>query len=778
MLVVSSCTPDIPPTKNEAVSGGKSGSNAVFSSNSVDSTSRADPGYLQYLYKLSMLGKSAELAAIVSGSGLGWRVAGSSQNHGDLLTLAGVWVRIHPQTVLAPGQSSPLAQLAGPIVWGALNRGGIGGLYVAPAGGSGALWDYQRDQLFSDNEDVAQYDFALYLGKDDVYKDIVRNATTFRSFMGGDLVSAATGVGPDFFLAVRDYRNFAGSYCMVEVPREHWANLPQVTAEWELKPLSPDQTEALEAKGLIPSVLNQEILNFLPNSGWGATSEVRGVDGKARRWVYRYFGDYKRPVLNWADPSATARQVLSGSVVRQVGLLGNALNGFSVQPFIGLERYGQSFRFAKADESSASLNNYTQAMEAAISISRQVRSYGGWNWLRDELPLPILRDFLQVGPDFALDSVTSPAAEHALLSGDSSLLRFMLDEARNLGLDFKRLVHSSAAHEGVSYLLPHLQYLKSRQQDIQNMQEWQARDARARAMVAERLYEQTFAEATATRKSVGGARTVSMEAQSPMGQYMLTETQLRAGRQPSPGPAAGQYTAEISGNRLYTTPVGIAAAALGLSEDMELTEADKALIARGHQLLIMFKAMQPGVLMLSGQDLVGLLPLSKNALYNKSRWTPSLASMGTYSLLSSSMSTQVNAQGVPRAKNLYGPVDTQSYMQGSFLHRLGDLIRLRDSLGIKQGEFAGRLATEGKGVVCLVTKIPDKARFILTLTNFSRSPSNERLSTMEIPGLEQYLARGKISVVYGNVSHPKFSSRSLEFSLAGWEGAVLVVEAE
>jgi hypothetical protein len=142
------------------------------------------------------------------------------------------------------------------------------------------------------------------------------------------------------------------------------------------------------------------------------------------------------------------------------------------------------------------------------------------------------------------------------------------------------------------------------------------------------------------------------------------------------------------------------------------------------------------------------------------------------------MSAQVNAQGVPRAKNLYGPVDTQSYMHGSFLHRLGDLIRLRDSLGIKQGEFAGRLATEGKGVVCLVTKIPDKARFILTLTNFSRSPSNERLSTMEIPGLEQYLAKGKISVVYGNLSHPKFSSRSLEFSLAGWEGIVLAVEAE
>jgi hypothetical protein len=746
----------------------------------VDSMSRADPGYLQHLHKLAMLGQSADLAAIVSGSGLGWRVAGSSQNPGDLLVRAGTWVRIHPQTVLAPGQSSPLAQLGGPIIWNALAPGGIGGMYIAPTGASGALWDYAREQLSSDNEDVAQYDFALNLGKDDVYKEIARSASTFRAFLGGDLAPAATGVGPDFFLAARDYRNYAGAYCMVEVPREHWGILPPMRAEWELRPLLPDQTRALENKGLIPSVLSQETLNFLPPSGWGSTSEVRGVDGKLRRWVYRYFGDYRRPVLNWADPSAAARQILNGSVVRQVGLLSNALNGFSVLPFIGLERYGQSFRSGMSAGDGASLSGYTQAMEAAISISRQVRSYGGWSWLRDELPLPILRDFLQVAPDFVLDSVTGPAAEHALLSGDSALLCFMVDEALALGLDFKRLVHSSTGHEGVSYLLPHLQYLKNRQPG--EFYDRQARDLRARAMVAERLYASVIAEATAPRSSPGGRRELAAETGRPAGGYLITEAQLRQSGQAG---QAGQRTAgntsgpAISGHRLYTTPVGIALASLGLSGDMELTEEDKALLGRGHQLLILFKAMQPGVLMLSGQDLAGTLPLSKSALYNREdKWTPNMAALGSYALLSSFQSVQVNAQGMPRAKSLYGPLDTQGFQPDSFLRRLGAILRLRDSLEVKQGELVGRMGTEGRGVICLVTKISGKARFVLSLANFSRIPSNERLHAAEIPGLEQALARGRVSVAYGNISHQKFTPSVLELSLAGWEGAVLVVDAD
>jgi hypothetical protein len=210
---------------------------------------------------------------------------------------------------------------------------------------------------------------------------------------------------------------------------------------------------------------------------------------------------------------------------------------------------------------------------------------------------------------------------------------------------------------------------------------------------------------------------------------------------------------------------------------MELTEANYAGIAKGHQLLVFFKAMQPGVFMPSGQDLVGLLPLSKNVMFKQpEKWQSRMASMGTYSLLSSSAAVLANAQGLPKAKSLYGPIDMQGFSPDSFLLKLGSMLRLRESLGLKQGEIAGRLATEGRGLIGLAVKIPEKASFVLVLTNFSQSASHESIDTTTIPGLEQALIEGKVSLVHGNLSHAKLTPSRLEFDIAGCEGAVLVVE--
>ena len=90
-------------------------------------------------------------------------------------------------------------------------------------------------------------------------------------------------------------------------------------------------------------------------------------------------------------------------------------------------------------------------------MSRELRRYGGWSWLRDDgLPLDNVNDFLDSGADFLFDSVFSPAAEHALLTGDAGLARFMADEALRLKIDFRRLVHVMPAHDGINYSLPHL----------------------------------------------------------------------------------------------------------------------------------------------------------------------------------------------------------------------------------------------------------------------------------------------------------------------------------
>ncbi|MDR2893273.1 MAG: hypothetical protein LBV80_09370 [Deltaproteobacteria bacterium] len=717
--------------------------------------SRADPGYMQYLEKQSMLGKSTEMTEVVSGSVLNWRLPGSHERAADLRGRASVWVHIQPQAMLVPSHRSPFTQLTGPIAWDSLTKAGISGVYLAPTGGSGSLWDSERSRRHEDHEDVIQYDFPLHLGKDEDYRNVVRSAGLHQALLGGDIIPAAPGIGPDFFLAARAFREYPGLFCMAEAPREIWNLLPPVEEgrDWQVWPLSPEQAAAMEAKGFLPAEFAQEALDYMPQSGWAATGPVRGADGNLRRWVFRYFTNHKRPVLNWSDPSATARRAMNGSVIRQVGIFGNALSGYRVQPFIGLERYNPQVSDLTLD----------LAFEASLNLSRQTRSYGGWSWLRDELPLPLLREFLLEGPDFAQDNIFSPAAEHALLTGDAALLRFMADEALAYGLDFRRLVHSSVSHEGMNYLLPHLRYLRNADVAGQSAPDYRQSD---RSMPERRPSRTTQAQAAELYRQI---ITQALSGQPEFSWFNLAGADL-------PGPDRATVSFEGSEQRVYSTSTGIAAAALGIGPEHKLTFEDKEEIGRGHRLLIFFKAMQPGLLMLSGQDLVGLMPLSWKNLYDKpENWDPRLATQGTYALLGSSQSVMINSLGMPRAESLYGPIDIQTHNPDSFLSRLGIMLAAREASGVAEGELAGRLKGTGEGLIALAIKLPDQQGWLISLSNFSRFPIRENLRLNAVPGLEQAARGGKASLLYGELDNLKLRAPTLNFTIQGWGGALILI---
>jgi hypothetical protein len=279
------------------------------------------------------------------------------------------------------------------------------------------------------------------------------------------------------------------------------------------------------------------------------------------------------------------------------------------------------------------------------------------------LPLPLVRDFLENGPDFVLDTVCSPFAEKALLTGDAEELRNRLDEALREGIDFRRL---------------------ARQGD--------------------------FADATAA---------------------------------------------------------GLLAEAVGLDDAGKISLAQKDEIARGHQLWVFFMAMQPGALMLSGRDLVGALPLEHFVT----------AGPSSYILLDDARPLTVNASGLPVAGTLYGPLDKQAVDPESFLQNIGKIMRLRENLALARAELRGRLEARGKGVLGLVLQSEDEG-FVICLSNFSRAASREKLNPGEIAGLARALSNGRATVVYGNLSEYSLSAKALEFTLPGWEGAVIVVETK
>ncbi len=629
---------------------------------------RADPGYVQYLERQSMLGSDQELARIVSGSQLNWLRPASTPFPDSLLVLADTWLNIHPMVMLPENKRSAFATLSSVPQWQVMEKTNLRGLHIAPTGGAGALWAYGRNATLS-GEDVIQYTFSESAGQEEEYRRLLDMANKNRRLLGTDIVPAATGLGPDFFLATRNHRQFPGAYCMIELPQNSWSSLPPVANQWRGAPLSQEQVADLAAKKLLPPALEQDFPLFGARSGWAVTAEIHGVDGLVRRWAYRFYGSPDRPVLNWEDPSMAARRVLSGSAIRNVGVLGGALVGMRMEGLYGLD-VAKSRRPASAAPADA----------AAVAVSREVRRYGGWAWLRDELPLSYVAALMPGGPDFVQDSVFSPALEHTLLTGNAALLRTMTDEALRLNIDMRRLVHAMPAENGIDYSLPHLADLAARPAEFSGS------------------------------KSVQFLSPLSPQAAADLRKKTLDEVRhaVYAAKMTSP---KGDDIAPLATDRLYTTPAGLVALALGAGNAEAVSKPLAQQIQDGHLLLTFFRAMQPGLFMLSGQDLAGSLPLSWYGMIDFAKdWDISLTSRGAYALTEATAGRMVTAQGVAKAKSIYPPADTQVQDPASFSSKLGRIIAFRDKLKIAWGTLHGRFLTRNSGSFALATLLPVSSR--------------------------------------------------------------------
>lgn len=668
---------------------------------------RADPAYLQYLERQSMLLQSSEMAKIVSGSELAWCSPAGAGTPEAMLDFADAWLFVHPMTVLTSGRISVFTQLASPSTWTVLRGLGVRGLYIAPIQGGGLLWAKEQRSDIDTGDDVVQYDFSRAVGNEDQYKRLMNDVIDNNVLLGSDLVPAATGLGPDFFLAARNVREYPGIYCMVEIPRELWQHLPEVSGEWGGAALGQAQIDALHKEGLLPKALRDDVSLSGRPGGWAATGGVRGVDGNVYRWVYRFHGSPDFAVLNWEDPSRAAHRILSGSAVRQVGLQGQALLGLRFEAFQGLE--------AAPEGAETGPLSIEPARTAAQSMSREIRRYGGWSWARnDNLPLHGIGVFLSSGVDYIDDSVFSPGAEHALLTGDASLLRFMADEALRLKIVSRRLVHVMPNQEGISYALPHLNHLAS---------------------------------------GPGGEKAASFR------RGIREVMRAFASRTGSPL-ARDDY--------LYATAPGLAALAIGATSLKE-AEARTREIEKGHSLLVFFKAMQPGVLMLAGQDLCGALPMQ----WDGGKVQAPASSRGGYGLTSGAAGLPVTMQGMPRAPQLYPPPDLQAHMNNSFMQRIGAFLRARTRYGVPSGSLTARPATKGRGTIALVTRLPGGKSFLLSVCNFSRERVTEHISLSGVSGLGSALSRVS-SLAFGG-SHQVSGAQAVTVTLGPWEGCALLL---
>lgn len=652
LILSAGCTP-------ASRSGASSAESGPADQATVVSTGarRADPGYVQYLERLSMMGSQTELARVVSGSQLAWLRPAAAPFPDPLLSLADTWLSVNPLVTLPETKKTVFASFSSPLYWQIFGKARIGGIYFAPASGSGALWAYNR-KASARGDDVIQYTFSETAGSEDDYFRLLQVSNTNRKLLGLELTPATTGLGPDFFLAARYHRQFAGVYCMVEIPKKLWSGLPEVTDQWHGAPLDGAQIAILAAQNLLPPAMAQDFLPTGAKGGWAVTSEIHGVDGLVRRWVYRYYDAPDQPVLNWEDPSMGARKILSGSAVKSVGMLGSALIGMRLDGLYGLDASapGGPSRFAPSP-----------GADAAIAVSREIRRYGGWGWLKDDIPLSLTLALMPEGPDFFRDNILSPGIEHAMLTGSTTLLETLLDDALVLGLDMRRFVHATPAEQGVSYDLPHLAEVASGNTAASVLS----------PAAADKLRTETLQEAM----SAVFASTLS----SPKGNDQPPFQQ----------------------RHLFTTPAGLAALALGAGNAHSVTESMEPLIRDGHFLQVGLRALMPGLLMISGQDVSGALPLSWYAMADSAEgWDASLASRGAHAYTSSVPDQAVTAQGVPRVRTMYSTPDVQLLEDKSFIARLADLLAIRTTRNIANGTLRGRFESTAPGCFAFAVILP------------------------------------------------------------------------
>ena len=427
------------------------------------------------------------------------------------------------------------------------------------------------------------------------------------------------------------------------------------------------------------------------------------------------------PVLHWDDPSAAAQRILSSSIIQQIGMRGVALSGFRVEPLTGLDPLP---RAAYGDTSR------TPALEpaptAALSLGRETRRYGGWAWQRDRLPLPLLARTLQESTDVAEDTVTSPAAEHALLTGDARPLRALLDDALRLGIDMRRLAHTTPGPDGVDYALPQL------------------------------------APGMLPPGAAAGTPTLADD----MREAMRTRASLWAATMPLGG----------AGNVLPVTGAGLAALGAGFSHADAARADARETIRQGHLALVFFKAMQPGLLVLHGQDLAGALPLDWHAMADsEDRWDPALAPRGAYALYRTARTTVLTKQGMPRAPVAYPTPDEQLHDPHSFLNGVHAITAMRERTGIAAGRVAARLRTQGRGSIALAVELPGGRGMVVAVTNFGREAVTERLDMAATPRLLELFGAGNPAVDLREGSTLPLEGGRMVLHLGPWETRAVLV---
>ncbi|WP_028241539.1 maltose alpha-D-glucosyltransferase [Stutzerimonas azotifigens] len=643
--------------------------------------STPDDTYLQWLVSQSMLYNARQRARLYAGQARLWQRPYAQARPRDASAIASVWFTAYPAAIITREGGSVLQAMGDERLWSALSELGVQGIHNGPTKRSGGLRGREYTPTIDGNFDRISLSIDPGLGAEEEMLQLSRMAAAHNAVVIDDIIPAHTGKGPDFRLAEMAYEDYPGLYHMVEIREEDWELLPEVPEGRDSVNLLPGVVDRLKDKHYIVGQL-QRVIFFEPGvkeTDWSATAPVAGADGKVRRWVYLHYFKEGQPSLNWLDPTFAAQQLIIGDALHAIDVTGARVLRLDANGFLGVERRAEGTAWSEGHPLSVTGN---QLLAGAI------RKAGGFSFQELNLTIDDIAAMSHGGADLSYDFITRPAYHHALLTGDTEFLRLMMREVHAFGIDPASLIHALQNHDELTLELVHFWTLHAYDQYHYHGQTLPG--GILREHIREEMYERLTGE-------------------------------------------HAPYNLKFVTNGVACTTASVITAALGIRDLDAIGPAEIEQIQRLHVLLVMFNAMQPGVFALSGWDLVGALPLAPEQVEHlmrdgDTRWIH----RGAYDLADLDPEAETSAEGLPKARALYGSLASQLQNPGSFACQLKRILSVRRAYDIAASRQVAIPDVQAPGLLVMVHELPADKGVQITALNFSAEPISE---TICLPGV-------------------------------------------
>ncbi len=676
----------------------------------------------------SMLFQANELSKKISGEGIQWvhPYAMPAPSHlcvpqpEKVCDIASAWFTAYPRSMIIPSGSSVLYELGSNGLWDIFEDIGIDAMHTAPLKLSGQMVDGKIEPSIDGGFDRIGYGIDPLFGTRHEYLEMVKTAEKHNALIAGDLVPGHTGKGPDFLLALRDYKDYPGIYHMVEIDKKNWDLLPDVPKDQEVTNLSPAQVEKLKEKHYIIGKMDK-IYFYDPKvklTNWSVTPEIMGVDGKVRRWVYLHFFKAGQPSLNWLDPTFGGNRIVAGDIVISLGTYKAKILRLDANAFLGEE-------IVPGKEKALSYGHPLSIIASDI-ISMLTRKLGGFTFQELDASIKMMKAFMKFGPDFAYDFLTRGAYMDALAFQDATILRLVTKQMMEENLAPNRLIHALQNHDEFNLSYNFL------------------------GLTPDKLY---------TYKGVKISGKVLQE--------KLREADIRA----FTGPETPYNTFNDSG--VSSTIVGMIAATIGVGDVYEMTKQQKEQVLKAHLLVTFYNAMQPGIFALSGWDLMGALPLKQSEMKKwldkdqDTRWL----NRGAYEMMGQNTDINQSIVGIPRASTLYTPIPIQLREPCSYASNVKKILAARKKWGVPQATLIDIPEVSPQFYVAMYC-LPKSEDLLMVALNFGQTEHTETISSEKFVGKEAW------DIVRERSEKKEKQAKGFNLILAPYETKALVFQSK